>query len=39
MRHAHRSDCDDRCNGDWCECPCHERLEGALTGGEAIEKP
>lgn len=24
MRHAHRSDCDDRCNGDWCECPCHQ---------------
>jgi hypothetical protein len=23
MRFAHRSDCDERCNGDWCECPCH----------------
>jgi hypothetical protein len=23
MRPTHRSDCTDRCNGDWCRCPCH----------------
>jgi hypothetical protein len=21
---AHRGDCDDLCNGDWCQCPCHQ---------------
>lgn len=20
---THRTDCDERCNGDWCECSCH----------------
>jgi hypothetical protein len=24
MRDAHRGDCDDGCNGDWCQCPCHQ---------------
>jgi hypothetical protein len=28
MRNVHRSDCDDRCNGDWCECSCHRTDDG-----------
>jgi hypothetical protein len=26
----HRSDCDDVCNGDWCECPCHQATDQEL---------
>jgi hypothetical protein len=25
MMSTHRSDCDDRCNGDWCTCSCHQQ--------------
>jgi hypothetical protein len=34
MRDVHRGDCDDRCNGDWCQCSCHGRPLVPADGDE-----